>query len=451
MKFMFTLYTKAILEQIRSNLENGIIKFKINEYNMIFSPTNTYPDTLIQRVSNFALGLGYNIKTKEFYFNYPHISNVNDDDLRSMNGIIEEKKNGSNLGFIKTKEGLFYRTRGSINPDKVVNGVNTAILTGQNTIQGIPENIFKDFSEKYKPMLMKGIDNGYVDSYGNFLLEKLINDIKPQMEKIIRPDNSIIGIFGEIVSKYNTIPVDPNISAGIYINMDEDYMYYVFDIMVEDPEGNIIFEHPNTIYNTIIESSSVKLIHYKDLKNLTTMIDEYGAEEGLVVKNSNGYFKLKREDVITWERMMGKLTNVIYFATEHIFTQIGFQHDQIIKEKIFLKPNAISEIIVSIWQEIKGQGISKNDLLDYFKSKKMDESALDRTVENAVMGNLLIIVASYLKTDNIPKERLYLELPKYLYFGYKTFQFDDRRKKDLPTERYAKQISRVIGKTYLNR
>ena len=108
------LYTDSELSDIKKNIESGTLKFKLAQYNLIFSKSGKY---LIQRVQNKFLGLVYNTESKSFILNYPHISNKSEKD-QITEGYIEPKYNGTNYAYlIDDKENFYFRTRGSVNPE----------------------------------------------------------------------------------------------------------------------------------------------------------------------------------------------------------------------------------------------------------------------------------------------------------------------------------------------
>lgn len=446
---MWTLYKKEVIDEILSNLSSGVLKFSINGYNLNFTKSST-ENVLIQRISNIFLGLGFNIKSKELIWNYPHLSNVKKEILSQItSAIIEPKKNGTNLGIVKGGNEIIYRTRGSINPERFMNQINSVIISKSKTIQGINESIYSTFISKYYPIFSNGLKKGIIDEFGNFVLQLVINKINSQITAIFEKNSNVIGIFGELVSKYNPIAVDEKINYGIYIDQNEDFEFFIFDVLLIDNNKNIMFEDAAQFKNLISENEVIKIIDYEYLSNLESMLDKYKAEEGLVVKSEEGYYKFKREDVLTWERMMGKLGNIIVFATEHVFSGIGFTKSSIIFEKELLDSSIISGIKEQIWQEINVNGVSKSDLITYFA--KGGEFALNSKIEEVLYKNLMLLIVPELQEAGIKKEKLYLEIPKYLFLPYAPLEWNEKRKKYISSKSYSKLISSIIGIVYLGK
>ena len=175
------------------------------------------------------------------------------------------------------------------------------------------------------------------------------------------------------------------------------------------------------------------------------MFDKYDAEEGLVIKTKEAYLKFKRTDVLDWERMMGKLSNVIKFSVEHITSELGFSKEEVIDKNVYSSKQYINEVKVSIWNEINSYNISKDNLISYYKTESEMYESFNSFLENSIITG----IASVLASTGLPKEKLYLEIPKYYYFQYPQLVFSDKRNKWLPaTKKYSSLISRIIGKIY---
>lgn len=442
------LYSKEDLEFIKGKLKSGEMRFSLREFRMFFSKKeNIY----IQHVSNFALGLAYNVELDEFYFNYPHINNVRDEKV--VNGFVQGKRNGTNLGFLPiNKNGdldIVFRTRGSIFPERFINDINTRILSCTKTVLGINENVFQQFACKYKPILQEGQEKGYVDDFGNFVLERVTNELV----RVLRPlfsSGEIIGIFGELISKYNPIAVDGEMKFGMYLDMKEDFQYVIFDILRKDEEGNVFLDF--TSNGQLARSFSSPYVSYVEtipLTNLVKSVDLFPIEEGIVVKNKDQYLKFKREDVITWERMMGKLSNVLFFSVDHIFSQgLGFSDEEIFERKILTQEGIIDGIINQVWQEVFTNGVTRKNLIEYFATKNMKEYEIDNQLRDNIYKNLMLLVSATLKKFDIKKEVLYKEIPQYIKFHSEPLYFHEKRKKLVATIWYGKMIGNVIGKVY---
>ena len=161
------------------------------------------------------------------------------------------------------------------------------------------------------------------------------------------------------------------------------------------------------------------------------------------------YWKFKHEDVIEWERMMGKLSNILYFAAEHVFQQgLGFTTKEIFEDKILMRRETSEAITTQIWQEVNANGVTRKDLVDYFATKGKKEGEIDQIVKSAVLNNLLLLVTPTLQGNGIQKERLYLEIPKYFAFDNEPLYFDEAKQKYRANKWYGALISHTIGKVY---
>ena len=453
------LYTDSELSDIKKNIESGVLKFKLAQYNLIFSKSGKY---LIQRVQNKFLGLVYNTESESFILNYPHISNKSEKD-QITEGYIEPKYNGTNYAYlIDDKENFYFRTRGSINPEIILNTINSAILNKEQ-IPGLNNEVFNGWKEEYFPLLNKGKEDEYIDSFGNFVLKKVNDKIQDYLKAIIHNringfninGGKIVGIFGELISPYNPIAIDSNIKFGQYTKLETDFTFVIFDILVYKPEktdfyGNKIegcyeFLEPNMMEMLIKDTDYIKKVEYEKISQLQSMLDKYDAEEGLVIKTKDQYLKFKRDDVLEWERMMGKLSNVLKFSIEHVASELGFSKEEVIDKNVYSNKQYINEIKVSIWNEIQSYNITKENLVDYYKSESKMYNSFNSFLENAVITG----IASVLASNGIPKEKLYLEIPKYYYFQNPQLIFDEKRQKMIPsTKFYSRLVSRIIGKVY---
>ena len=436
------LYTDSELEEIRRNIGLGSLKFKLSDSNLVFSKSGDY---LIQRVQNKFLGLAYNTQDKTFILNYPHISNK--DDTTIVDGFIEPKYNGTNYAYLQDEKGnRYFRTRGSINPELIINTINSAILNNEY-LAGIDKATFDSWKNKYLPIFEKGKSSGYIDQFGNFILSNVNAIIKQKLSLILNSlDYKIVGIFGELISPYNPIAVDINMKFGQYLNLNTDFAYIIFDIIIYR-NGSYEFVSPEIIRNLFNDDEYIKSVEYQKLSDLNSMLDKYDAEEGLVLKTEFDYFKIKRDDVLNWERMMGKISNVMKFSIEHIVSELGFSKEEVMYKNVYLSKQYITEVKVSIWNEIKSYNITKENLISYYKS----ESKMNEEFDSFMEASILSGVASVLYESGVPKEKLYSEFPKYYYFSKSVLKFNEKRQKFIPaTKEYARLVSRIIGKVYLN-
>jgi hypothetical protein len=434
------LYTKEILDEIESHFaDKSFNRFKIKDNTFIFTKSSK-EGIYIQRVSNFALGLAYDTTNKQFIFNYPHLSNIKTVSDVPQNSIVQEKLNGTNVGIIKLADGsIIYRTRGSIEPDTFMNNINSAILEGAKTLVGINEEVFDDFKNKYIDILREGIKK-YIDDFGNVLMTSIGTELVNELKYIFIENWKIVGIFGELISKYNPIAVDSKMKFGMYLDMPEDYQFYIFDIMVTDNGGNIYFAEPSEL-KLIRKTKLIKTVSSEKLSDINAMQNKFINEEGVIAKSSEGYYKIKKDEVLEWERLLGKLSNVVVFSINHVFEENGFSTNEVLNKK-FLEPNAIEPLILSSWQEIKNNGVSENDLIEYYGSK----NKVDTEIKSIVSEKVLIGIASVLIKNNITtKEKLYLALPEYFQFTEPVLDWNERRGKLLPIKSYALMIRKIIG------
>ena len=116
-------------------------------------------------------------------------------------------------------------------------------------------------------------------------------------------------------------------------------------------------------------------------------------------------------------------------------------------KNVYLSKQYITEVKVSIWNEIKSYNITKENLISYYKS----ESKMNKEFDSFMEASILSGVASVLYESGVPKEKLYSEFPKYYYFSKSVLKFNEKRQKFIPaTKEYARLVSRIIGKVYLN-
>jgi hypothetical protein len=226
----------------------------------------------------------------------------------------------------------------------------------------------------------------------------------------------------------------------MYLDMPEDYQFYIFDIMVTDNGGNIYFAEPSEL-KLIRKTKLIKTVSSEKLSDINAMQNKFINEEGVIAKSSEGYYKIKKDEVLEWERLLGKLSNVVVFSINHVFEENGFSTNEVLNKK-FLEPNAIEPLILSSWQEIKNNGVSENDLIEYYGSK----NKVDTEIKNIVSEKVLIGIASVLIKNNITtKEKLYLALPEYFQFTEPVLDWNERRGKLLPIKSYALMIRKIIG------
>ena len=407
---MWLLYTWDELDNILGNLRAGKKRMKIGNNQLYF----TGKDILIQRIENRFFGLAYDMV---LIYNYPHIDNVN---TVFSNSILTTKYNGTNIGLLKDGR---IRTRGAVEPDRFPVQLNVAILTEEKRVVGISDASYSAFAEKYKPILREGIDKGIIDEYGNFVLSAIKHEIKEKLGSAL--ENGEV-VFAELVSKYNPIAVDGELKYGLYLNMDKDYELILFDRAVATGRG-IELEPVTKTYDKVPTAKVV------------TSSDKFaGIEEGVVIKSPEGYGKMKREEVLQWERAMGMLSTIVWNSVDHVFASGIVTKEQALGGS-FATKEGINSITEQVWEEIETHAVTREDLVKYFG----DERKLDGIINYLILKQLSLLVAPELE---VPKERLYLELPKYIDFGENVLLWNEKRGKYIPTGSYARLVSGVIGR-----
>jgi len=455
---MYKLYSNEQLNVIQNSLEAGKLKFNVGEFRCNFSKQG---DLVIQRIDNFMLGLSYNVVKKYFIYNYPHLNNLREDQIPLVEGAeLQEKPNGTNLGFLPTSEGITYRCRGSIAPSRFPNEINAKMATGTKQYVGIKDEVFASFTEKYLPIFKEGQFKGFIDDMGNVVIEKMIPTLQEDITRLFRLDSlenhseyypmdlQLIGVFGELISKFNPIAVDPQLRHGMYLDMSKDFDFVMFDLMFRDMNGNIYLSHN---IDNVAWTCGINSVRTVPLKDITTCLSDYGNEEGVIIKGwNNNYYKMKHEAVISWARMMGTLNTVINFSVEHIFSQgLGFGDKEILEDKVLLNKDVIDGLYIQAWEEVAANGITMEQLYEYYTAKKKPLSAVQGDMRNVMEHSLMMLVTPILKEHGVSKEKLYLEIPKYLRFQSEPLYYDDKKQRYKAWAWYGKLIGTVIGKIYL--
>lgn len=449
---MTTLYTAEQITKIKDSFDSlteGVLKLNLDDKKLIFTKSSK-SGIYIQRLENFALGLAYNKEKDEFYFNYPHIENAKDISTLNKMSIIQEKENGTNLGILKVENNsnVIYRTRGSINPEMILNEINRAIASNSESLVGINKTVFQDFLKRYKPIYEEGKKKGFIDEFGNLVIKNAANELTNALNILLLNNREIIGIFGEFISKYNPIVVDETMSIGINLNSTYEYEYKIFDILVKDDVGTIKFlpfdevqrllsgRHlmSNTFRISLVDSSL--LLNIKEFESLYAK-----NEEGVVIKSDEGYFKYKKEQVLAWERLVSNLHNIVKHSVEHVLSETGISANEVLNGD-YKNKSKIDDLLMSVFEEIKTNGITKSMLEDFYKEN------VDDIITKLLYMGIVALIASVLKDNGIEKQELYKEIPKYLYFDSSPLIYNERRKKELPTKEYSFLIRWVIGSVF---
>ncbi len=443
---MFKLYDVAELDEIKKNLLDGVYKFKYEGRNLEFKNTN---GMLINYTDNKYKGLTFNTHTKLFIISYPHIDNYRGE---FSSGLIQPKYNGTNLGFVKSGQKYYFRTRGSIDPEKIINELNTAVLTDKIPT-GIDKIAFENFKKVHKDVISEGQRRRYIDDYGNVILENYYLNFEGVLEFMIEGSQcaydgeEIIGVFGEMVYKYNPIAVDGNLKFG----KDEEG-YYIFDYLVK-AEGSYYLVPSGTQgyeldYINYAKEKGVRLVENIDATfDTVSKFFASSSAEGVIIKSENVYWKLKREEVIAWQRLMGNLTSIVDSSVNHVFEEVGFSRNEIIENKYFLNGGE-EDMINAVKSEILSHNITLEELDNYYKEKKF---SVEAAIRKKVKYNIARTVVSFL-ADDVPKESVWLEIPNYMDVGGNSFkEWNEKRGKYVPTKSYANIVSSIIGLVYLKK
>lgn len=461
------MYTPEDIKVIYSNVKNGKLSFSLkigaSGYKAYFGKQGK---NFIQRIDNFMLGLAYLPELDAMVPNYPHLNNMNEKqnvEIRKDIGCYytymtaSEKLNGTNLGMVLPLVGgvkydnrgqIIARCRGSIEPEIFMNSINSIILTGQKNYVGVKPEAFTSFIEKYTPILNEGQAKGLVDSFGNFNLSKITPELKEKLRPVFADYPTIIGVFGELISKFNPIAIDGELRYGMYIDSEKDWDWVIFDVMKMDEDGNIYLDS-NVKFMEAYGFKTVKTIPLKDIERC---LEDFSADEGVIVKGWNGqYLKVKHDVVIEWARTQGKLSTIINSAIDHIFSQgLGFTKEEVLEELVLKDADTKASIINSIWVEIEGNGISRKNLEDYYIEHKLSPKQVDFDLLDKLNINLMMLVASILKDAGISKETLYKEIPKYLMFEREPLFYDIEKQKWRANAWYVKMLAQTIGRMFLS-
>lgn len=446
------LYTKAEVEEIRSKLKAGELKFSVSGFKCLFTKSKGY---LIQRIHNKFLGLVYFPETDNFVYNYPHIDNIRAAEIASVqSAYFNTKFNGTNFRVCRVGDKLVYGTRGTVSPERFPVDVNTAILQGKDALAGVAPDVFKKFKTRYEPILKEGIAKGYVDDFGDMLIQKVAAESMSKFEQIFT-DKTVVAVFSELTSRYNPICVNPEMDAGIYLGDVPDYKLTIFDVLVEDEDGYSFLPAEAVRQLPVEQDPQLSVADATPFTPETAAMFLAGThEEGLMVKSPARYYKMKRTDVLEWERMMGTLSTVIDYSIAHTFDQeYQFTGEEILGG-VFLNQATFEEITNSVWQEVSSHGITREQLVEFYISKGRSEDAandiLNHSVADGILEKVLLAVAPVLKSKGIPKEKLFAEIPKVIRFNREPTYFDEKKQKTRAYDWYSKLVGSVIGRCYLS-
>ena len=447
------LYTESQLSDIRRHLLAGEKRFSMGAYRCYFA--DTPKEYTIQRIPNFALGLAYVPGEDAFALNYPHIDNVRKDALPAVsNAWIQEKTNGTNLGIVRAGRRVIHRTRGTLEPEKVINDINSAVLQGKNTIVGVQERVFERFRARYEPILSEGIERGYVDDFGNFNIGRVAKEASSAFGPSFDSMPSLMGVFMEACSKFNPICVNESVNVGIYLDIPEPFMLVVFDVISREGDGSMTFWGADTLDQFVVNQKNILVA--KGSRLSLDLLDSglrETREEGFVVKSPNGYWKFKRADVLAWERTVGHLPNILSYSVSHIFEQQFSFHESEILAGALKRPTLKEEVVAAAWSEAENNGVSRKQLLEFYAKGRSAvgadaEARLDRMLEDMIARKLLLFAAPALRNKGVQKSELWRELPNYVAFEREPLYFDAKKGRQRAEGWYSRLVSGVIGRTY---
>ncbi|MDG6989524.1 MAG: hypothetical protein JRN21_09455 [Nitrososphaerota archaeon] len=459
------MYSNDELATIRENLTAGTLKFELGGKSLIFSksksqfPPGAPREYLLQRNNRSRfLGLAFDTALGEFIPGYPHIDNppraldVNAYLASLTNGYFEHKWNGTMIGLVSTSSGIVYRTRGTISPIAFINEINLALTKNAKTVLGVQEPSFEAFKKRYQPIFEEGRANGSIDEMGNVVLSKFAPSIIESMKPAFEPNGvDVAAAFGELVSKYNPICVDPLLSKGIYIDAG-DYMYVVFDVLARTEKGLEFLQYPS-INEIVPQSAKVKVVQGKPFSqtSFAELMEFAGREEGVLVKTPSYYVKVKQEDVLAFERMLGRASTILDWSVKHVFEKgVAYSDEQLFEEKVLLKPEEFEQVSDAVFAEMEEAGFGVEQLIKVYSTKGATEeqakASIQRYVARKVDENLMTIVVPRIFARGVPINTLYLEIPKYIDLG-DVLTFDTRRQKMVPVPDYAKMLSGIYGRT----
>ncbi len=459
------LYSNDELSTIRENLTAGKLKFELGGKNLVFSksksqfPPGNSKEYLLQRNNRCRfLGLAFDVTLDEFIPGYPHIDNppraldINTYLASLTSGYFEHKWNGTMIGLVSTSSGIVYRTRGTISPIAFINEINLALVKNAKTVLGVQEPTFDTFKKRYAPIFEEGRINGSIDEMGNVVVSKFAPAIIESVTPAFKPNGvDVVAVFGEYTSRYNPICVDPLLSKGIYLDI-EDYRYVVFDVLVRTERGLEFLQYP-VLRSAVAQNDKIQVVEGKPFSQtpFSELMEFAGREEGVLVKMPEYYVKVKQEDVLAFERMLGRASTILDWSVKHVFEKgVAYSDEQLFDEKVLLKPEEFDQIGDAVFAEMEEVGFGFEQLVKIYVTKGMTEdqakARIRRYIVQKVDENLMTIVVPRIFMKGVPINKLYLELPKYVNLG-DVLTFDTRRQKMIPVPEYAHMLSGIYGRT----
>ena len=427
----YALYTHSELEQIAENLKKGKKRFG----DLVFSGE---PYKIQRNSSRKEFGLAYDPIKQEFLLNYPHMHNVL---VSEFSGVVTEKFNGSNLAFVLTDEGVVWRTRGVIKPSGIYNQINEAISSGTLQVPGITTETFTAFLQKYMPVYTAGRTAGLINENGYVNLAPIIEALLPKITSLLTPP--IVAVFGELIAGVNPIAVDNSLHYGIYLNLSTGFKYVIFDLLMRTDAG-YAFIHPKTL-TRIPEDSLVTVA-----KPLTshTLLDAlmHTGEEGLVLKSPDGYFKLKKADVLKFERLVAtNLYDLLRLAVARTFEK-GVASSVDILTGRFAASSSLEEVVDEVMSELETYGFNVEQLTRGFD---VTAKHIHTVVLKNVRTELITLILPELTKSFKPGE-VYLKTLEYISYPDAVI-FNEKRKKLLPSDEYKRILNFAYGKSRVDR
>lgn len=437
-------YTHKELDDIKEMLKSSH-KLEYGGRKLVFSNSDA-GKYLMQRVkTNKYLGLAMDVTTSEWLLNYPHIDNLRSEAL-SPGGFLTEKVNGTQIMMLALQRGLIHRTRGTIEPARFYNDINYNLVLGNQTVPGIPVTTFASFKQRYLPVFNEGRSNGMIDEMGNIVVSSVIPGLKAALGPVFDARDVKL-VSSEFLTKYNPIAVDKEMKYGMLYPFDAKFK--VFDILVETDRGYEFLDY-ETMKRMVPVNGLVEPV--RGWKVSTTAPEDAMSgwtEEGLVYKGPDQYIKIKRDDVLSFERMVGNLQFIIDYAVKHVFEQTSFSPEDVLDKATFLDKEQTEMIRANVIDEMGLNGVPIDTLKTYYISKfkispEDAERDITRTLNKQVRERIMAVIAAQLLERKIDPKTIYLEVPKYLYFEAPPVYYNEHRGKMVPEKGYGHLISSIV-------
>ena len=288
------------IEKLLLGLDDEFRKIKMifNERRLLF--TREEKDNkpyFIQRLENNFYGrVFYN---NMWFYSYPHLSNIKDNTVISMeSSYLEEKINGTNIGIGRYPGIDIVRTRMNPFPEEF------PVTTFWNsTIESIIRPEIRSRLTAIKNEMLTKYPNWYINAgdgvYVGLKVQEVVKHIINVNEILTTYPNYIF--YFELIGKINPIIIDTDVEFGLY---DFDYAMVLFDIFDMKNEtflSRLAKEHISQKLN--IQLIPVRFT-FNTIKELTNSISSIKQEaetqkiEGYVLKNEINIIKVKPDIIL---------------------------------------------------------------------------------------------------------------------------------------------------------